>query len=76
MRGMVFQAAGVTKPLCSVEKLNEAGHIVWFDSEGSFIYNKTTGERNALPKEEGNFMLDVYVPPRALARSMGFVRPR
>ena len=76
MRGMVFQAAGVAKPLCSVEKLCEAGHVVWFDSEGSFIYNKATGECNALRREEGNFMLDVYVPPRALARNMGFIGPR
>ena len=76
MRGMVFQAAGVEKPLCSVEKLCEADHVVWFASEGSYMYNKASGECNALRREEGNFMLDVYVPPRAMARSMGFIGPR
>ena len=51
IRGMTFQAAGVAKPLCSVDKLCEAGHIVVFDSEGSYIYNKHTGAANAMRAE-------------------------
>ena len=59
---MIFQAAPVAKPLGSVERICEAGHLVFFNSDGSFIYNKTTGETNWLRKENGNFMLDVWIP--------------
>ena len=68
---MVFQAAGVSKPLCSVDKLVEAGHIVFFDSGGSYIMNKVTGEVNALRRVDGNFMLDIWVPPPKRAAEMG-----
>ena len=74
IRGMVFQAAGVAKPLCSVDRLIEANHIVLFDSEGSYIWNKRTGEINMLRRDEGNFMLDVYVPPPKTSAKMGFAR--
>ena len=73
-RGMKFQAAGVLKPLCSVDKLIEAGHIVMFDSGGSYIDNKKIGEVNALRRSEGNVMLDIWVPPTKVADSMGFGR--
>ena len=71
-RGMVFQVAGVSKPLASVTKMNEAGHIVVFDGPESFIVNKITGEINALRQEDGNFMLDVWVPPPSIAEQAGF----
>ena len=35
-----------------------------FDEDGSFIYNKRTGELNQLREESGNYMFDVWVPPR------------
>ena len=73
-RGMVFQAAGVAKPLGSVKKMLQAGHRVVFDSEASFILNKATGETNVLREEDGNFMLDVWVPPPEVARAAGFTR--
>ena len=38
---------------------------VVFDSEGSYIVNKQTGEFNWLRNDNGNFMLDVWVPPPA-----------
>ena len=41
-RAMTFQAAPVAKPLGSVKKICQAGHIVVFDDEGSYIYNKET----------------------------------
>ena len=40
-------------------------HTVVFDSEGSYIINKQTGELNWLRNDNWNFMLDVWVPPPA-----------
>ena len=70
---MTFQAAGVAKPLGSVKRMIITGHVVVFDSEGSYIMNKTTREVNALREEDGNFMLDLWIPPPEVAKSMGFV---
>jgi hypothetical protein len=64
-RGMLFTGAPVSKPLASVKKICVAGHVVVFDEDGSFIYSKATGELNALREEDGNYMLDVYVPPES-----------
>ena len=51
-----------------------AGHRVVFDSEMSFILNKATGEMNVLREEDGNFLLDVWVPPPEVAEAAGFAR--
>ena len=71
-RGMVFQVAGVKKPLASVDKMYEAGHVVVFNGPESFIYNKHTGETNALRREDGNYVLDAWVPPPSVAKKQGF----
>ena len=71
-RGMTFQAAGVAKPLGSVKRMLQNGHRVIFDEGGSYIQNKATGEINWMREEDGNFMLDVYVPPPAVAAAAGF----
>ena len=42
LRAMTFQAVPIAKPLGSVKKICQAGHIVVFDDEGSYIYNKDT----------------------------------
>ena len=63
-RSMKMQAAEVSRPLASVKRICEAGHVVVFDEDGSFIYNKTTGEFNQLREESGNYMFDVWVPPK------------
>ena len=63
VRGMVLKASLVTKPLGSVKKICQAGHTVVFDGEGSFIMNKNTGEVTGLRAEDGNFMLDAWIPP-------------
>ena len=73
-RGMKFQAAGVAKTLGSVKRMMQAKHRVVFDDEGSYVYNKITGEYNAMREEDGNFMLDVWVPPPEVAAKMGFAR--
>ena len=63
IRGMMFTGAPVAKPLGSVKRICSTGHTVIFDDEGSYIINKRTGESNALREEDGNYMLDVWVPP-------------
>ena len=53
-----------------------SGHRVVFDDEGSYIMNKATGEVNILREEEGNFMLDVWVPPpEAAKKGMPLITP-
>ena len=64
-RLMKMQAAEVSRPLASVKRICEAGHIVVFDEDGSFIYSKGSGEINQLREEAGNYMFDVWVPPKA-----------
>ena len=66
LRAMTFQVAPVAKPLGSVQRICAAGHTVVFDSEGSYIVNKQIGEFNWLRNCNGNFMLDVWVPPAAI----------
>ena len=74
LRGIAFQVAGVKKALGSVQKMNEAGHIVIFDGPDSFIYNKATQEANMMRQEDGNFIIDVWVPPPSIAANVGFGR--
>jgi hypothetical protein len=74
IKAVKFQAAGVAKPLLSVEKLNQAGHYVILDGDASCIVNKTTNEVTALRREEGNFMLDVWIPSTSISKKMGFPR--
>ena len=65
LRAMTFQAAPVSRPLGSVKRMCKSGHRCVFDEEGSFIENKFTGEINWLREEDGNYMLDVWVVPKA-----------
>ena len=75
LRGMTFQATErVRKPLAAVKRIVEAGHAVVFAPEelgGSFILNLESGEENGLREDDGNYMLDVWVPP---ASALGFPR--
>ena len=63
IRGMTFTGAPVAKPLGSIKRLCLSGHLVVFDEEGSYIMNKQSGECNMLREEDGNYMLDVWIPP-------------
>ena len=74
LRGITFQAAGVAKGLLSVERMNETGHIVVFDGDNSYVANKWSGEVNILRRQDGNFMLDLWVPPPEVAQDLGFAR--
>ena len=62
-RLLAVTAAPVTKSLLAVDQLNASGHVVVFDQDNSFIFNKFSGELNTLRKEDGNFVLHLWVPP-------------
>ena len=66
-RSMKMQAAEVSRPLASVKRICEAGHVVVFDEDGSFIFSKMTGDMNQPREESGNYMFDVWVPPKNAA---------
>ena len=66
LRGMTFQACDVTKPLASVKRMMDAGHAVVFAPEeagGSFVMNLSSGEDETLIEEDGNYYIDVWIPP-------------
>ena len=76
-RGMLMKFAPVSKSLGFVKRICKVGHTVVFDDEGSFILNKRTGEDNWLREEEGNYMLDAWIPPpdvKPMNSSEGFCR--
>ena len=62
-RLMNVTAAPVLKPLMIVKELCASGHMVILDEEASYIMNKMTGEINYLREDNGNYMLDCWVPP-------------
>ena len=70
---MTFQATeNVRKPLAAVKRIVEAGHAVVFAPQefgGAFILNVETGEETRLREDDGNYMLDVWIPP---AEAVGF----
>ena len=66
LRAMTFQNTNVTKALGSVKRICDAGHAVIFLPESmglSAILNLSTGEVDVLREDEGNSMLDAWVPP-------------
>ena len=62
LRSMRFQACPVAKALGSVKRMCSSGHRVVFDDDGSFMLNKMTGELNWFREEDGNYMLDTWIP--------------
>ena len=47
--------------------MNEKGHAVVFDGDMSFVVSKAIGEVNHLRRQDGNFMLDLWIPPPDVA---------
>ena len=63
---MRFAVANVIKPLGAVGEICQAGHKVVFDDltpGGSHIESHTTGERVPMRKENGVYVMDVWVAP-------------
>ena len=59
LSGMTFHVADVKKPLASAAKVVEAGNRVVLDPNGCYIESLATGEKIALRKERGVFVIDV-----------------
>ena len=72
--GMTFQIAEVNKILASVSRIVEGGNRVVFDNPqiGSYIENKTNGNRTYLRQANGVYYMDVWVSPETVE---GFQRP-
>jgi ribosomal protein L34E len=60
-RRFVAQVTDVNKGLLSVSKLAKAGHKIVFDTEGSYIEDKATGEVMNLTESGGMYMLKIWV---------------
>ena len=58
---MVLQVCDVNQGLLSVSKATAAGNRVIFDDDGSYIENKVSGERTWLKKQNGMYMLKLWV---------------
>jgi hypothetical protein len=52
----------VKKTLGSVRRICEAGNRVVCDEDGSYVENKSNGERTALIEERGSYVLTLWVP--------------
>ena len=71
---LMFQIAGIHKPLVSVSKLIEAGYRVVFDDDNSYIILKKTKQMIKMKKVKGVFVVDAYVTRNN--NGQGFSRPR
>ena len=63
-----FQVTKVDRPLLAVSKIVEAGHHVTFNDKGGSITHGTTGHKTMFAKQNGVYVLDLWVP---LAHSSG-----
>ena len=61
-RNITAQVCDVNKALLSVKKVMAVGNRVVFDSEGSYIEDKTSGERMWMVEDKGMFLLKMWVP--------------
>ena len=61
VKQMVMQVCDVNQGLLSVSKATAAGNRVVFDSDGSFIQNKASGEVTWLKEKGGLYILRLWV---------------
>ena len=74
-KSMSFQVTDCKKPLASVSKIVDKGNRVVFDSEGSYIQNKETGEIMKIERERGTYVMIVeYETSEEVAKASGFTR--
>ena len=60
-RNLTEQVCEVNKALLSVKRVVQAGNKVVFDADGSYIEDKSTEEKMWLRKENGMYMLRMWV---------------
>jgi len=74
-KSMNFQVTDCKKPLASVSKIVDKGNRVVFDSQGSYIQNKETGEIMKLERDRGTYIMVVeYETSEDVAKASGFPR--
>ena len=68
-RGLRAQVANVSKPLQAVRSLVKAGHVVVFgageNGDENYILNRFAGEVNAVEDDGINYLMGMYIIPRA-----------
>ena len=76
-----WQMAAVTRPLKSVGELCDSGNRVVFGRSGGMIQNIFTGEVSSFSRENGTYLMDMWIPPAEHVSEMqtasgkGFPRP-
>ena len=60
-RHITAQVCDVNKALLSVKKMTKAGNRVIFDEDGSYIENKSTGDRLWMHEDHGMYVLKLWV---------------
>jgi hypothetical protein len=55
-------AEKVKRTLLSVGKLVDCGNSVIFDNESSYIYNKVAVESTPIPRENGVYKMNLWIP--------------
>lgn len=70
-RAVTAQVCAVTKNLLSVNGMTRNGHRVVFDEDGSYIEDKTSGERSWLHEVNGMYMLKLWVSKKT-SKEAGF----
>ena len=68
-RTLTAQVCDVNKALLSVRKVVAAGNRVVFDNAGSFIEDKSTGEKMWMSEQNGIYMLKFWI-----RKTSGFTR--
>ena len=58
---MKFRLANVTKPLGAISSVCDRGNRVVFDSEGSYVDLQSSGKRIPLRRQNGVYVMDVWV---------------
>ena len=66
---MTAQVCAVNKTLMSVSKITSKGNRVTFDEDGSFIEDKTTGERTWLTQSGGMYYPKTWVSRKSSAEA-------
>ena len=70
LRWCTIQIAKVKKTLGSESKNNDHGFdVVYSKSKGSYMEHEASGERTALRRERGVFVLDAWVVPYSMAKT-------
>jgi hypothetical protein len=70
-KGITAQVCSVTQNLLSVSGMTKKGHKVVFDEAGSYIEDKSTGEKSWMHEVNGMYMLKLWVSKKT-SKEAGF----